>query len=160
MTNIKAGKKQNMTSSSSSVSSKKMDESRAFSGDPVDPPVITGQKAQQSKALNSKNPTILPNSDIDGLLECPVCSNSMFPPIQQVLQAFSIPELSFNCSDLTLCLKRQLICLSFTYTWKVRHIGALRVTMPFAGVYITYGFFKKLLRLIHHFFTWVFLLSL
>ena len=74
-----------MTSSSSSVPSKKMD---ALSGDSTDISTITIQKALQSKASNSKNPTVLPNSDIDGLLECPVCSNSMFPPIQQVCMHF------------------------------------------------------------------------
>ncbi|ONK71293.1 uncharacterized protein A4U43_C04F6980 [Asparagus officinalis] len=74
------GKKQNFTSSSA----ERMDEAPSFSGDSCDTSVIKGQKAQLSKApSNSKNPTILPNSDIDGLLECPVCSNSMFPPIQQ-----------------------------------------------------------------------------
>jgi len=88
MTNLKLGKKQNMTSSSSSVPSKKMDEPHSVSGDSTDTSAIASQKALQSKASNSKNPTVLPNSDIDGLLECPVCSNSMFPPIQQVCMHF------------------------------------------------------------------------
>ncbi|XP_020082071.1 E3 ubiquitin-protein ligase SINAT2-like [Ananas comosus] len=39
------------------------------------------QPGSQSKI--GKKPIVLKSGDIDGLLECLVCSNSMFPPIQQ-----------------------------------------------------------------------------
>lgn len=45
------------------------------------------EQVQPQSAVNlphGKSSFILPNSNIDELLECPVCSNAMFPPIQQV----------------------------------------------------------------------------
>lgn len=57
-----------------------MDESRSLassvgSNEPVH---LQGKLSRGTKSV------LFPNSDIDGLLQCPVCTNSMYPPIQQV----------------------------------------------------------------------------
>ncbi|KAG1333889.1 hypothetical protein COCNU_03G000080 [Cocos nucifera] len=70
--------------SSSAIQSKNMDESTSVSVDSNCKSIGSNELApRQSKALHGKKSIVLPDSDIEGLLECPVCSNSMFPPIQQ-----------------------------------------------------------------------------
>lgn len=85
MTNFKLGKKQIHASSSSGFQSERMDESPSL---PMDSKSFNPKKQVQplskEKLPQGKSSLILPNSDIDELLECPVCSNAMFPPIQQV----------------------------------------------------------------------------
>jgi len=70
--------------SSSAIQSKNMDESTSVSGDSNCELISSNEQASpQPKVPHGKKSIVLRNSDIDGLLECPVCSNSMFPPIQQ-----------------------------------------------------------------------------
>lgn len=85
MTYLKLGKKQMFAGSSSAIQSKNMDQSTSISEDSNCKSISSNEQAPpQSKAPHGKKSVVLPNSDIEGLLECPVCRNSMFPPIQQV----------------------------------------------------------------------------
>ncbi|RRT75699.1 hypothetical protein B296_00010743 [Ensete ventricosum] len=84
MTNFKLGKKQIHASSSSGFQSARMDESPSLPMDSKSSnPKKQVQPPSKEKLPHGKSSLVLPNSDIDELLECPVCSNAMFPPIQQ-----------------------------------------------------------------------------
>lgn len=97
MTNFKLGKKQIHASSSSGFQSERMDESPSL---PMDSKSFNPKKQVQppskEKLPHGKSSLILPNSDIDELLECPVCSNAMFPPIQQCPSGHT---LCFSCKN-------------------------------------------------------------
>lgn len=58
-----------------------MDESESLAADAG---MDTLRLHEQVKVPHGRNPVIRPNSGIDELLECPMCHNSMHPPIQQV----------------------------------------------------------------------------
>lgn len=89
MTCPKERKNQMYTGSSSAILSRKMDESSSLSGESKCTSVCSNEQPHlPPKTSQIKKPVILPDSDIDGLLECPVCSNAMFPPIQQVCTFF------------------------------------------------------------------------
>ncbi|WOL10888.1 E3 ubiquitin-protein ligase [Canna indica] len=98
MTNFKLGKKQIYASSSSGFQSRNMDESPPSL--PMDSKYLNPKeqvKAQSKVKLpHGKSSIVLPNSDIDELLECPVCSNAMFPPIQQCPSGHT---LCFSCKN-------------------------------------------------------------
>lgn len=83
MTNFKLGKKQIYASSSSGFQTRKMEESAPLMNTKC---LHTKQVEAQTKENlpHEKSSFMIPNSEIDGLLECPICSNAMFPPIQQV----------------------------------------------------------------------------
>ncbi|KAG6529885.1 putative E3 ubiquitin-protein ligase SINAT1 [Zingiber officinale] len=98
MTNFLLGKKQTFASSSCTVQPIIMDESSS-------PPPMNlkslkpKEQVQHQSAVNSshgKSSFILPNSGIDKLLECPVCRNTMFPPIQQCPSGHT---LCFSCKN-------------------------------------------------------------
>ncbi|KAJ8494131.1 hypothetical protein OPV22_015852 [Ensete ventricosum] len=97
MTNFKLGKKQIHASSSSGFQSARMDESPSL---PMDSKSFNPKKQVQppskEKLPHGKSSLVLPNSDIDELLECPVCSNAMFPPIQQCPSGHT---LCFSCKN-------------------------------------------------------------
>eukprot|EP00268_Persea_americana_P043493 TRINITY_DN4372_c0_g1_i2.p1 TRINITY_DN4372_c0_g1~~TRINITY_DN4372_c0_g1_i2.p1 ORF type:complete len:293 (+),score=44.40 TRINITY_DN4372_c0_g1_i2:371-1249(+) len=70
-----------------------MEESRSLT---VDADMATLRLHEQVKVPHGRNPVIRPNSDIDGLLECPMCQNSMYPPIQQCPSGHT---LCFECKS-------------------------------------------------------------
>ncbi|XP_020586488.1 E3 ubiquitin-protein ligase SINAT5-like [Phalaenopsis equestris] len=85
MTYLKLGKKQAITGSSSAIQSKKLDESCSPSV-PMEPScssVASGEVNLESNAAQPKRTLLLHKNGIDDLLECPICRDSMFPPIQQ-----------------------------------------------------------------------------
>ncbi|CAN6440000.1 unnamed protein product [Victoria cruziana] len=96
MSHLIPGKKQRKSSFSFSVSSC-MDEPPSL---PLGSDSSVGSSepsfGANRKTPNIREPVILPNSDIDGLLECPVCSNSMYPPIQQCPSGHT---LCFDCKS-------------------------------------------------------------
>ncbi|KAG6509021.1 E3 ubiquitin-protein ligase SINAT5-like [Zingiber officinale] len=97
MTNFKLGKKQTFASSSCDVQPTSMMEppSSPMNLNSVKPK----EQVQPQSAVNlphGKSSFILPNSDIDELLECPVCKNAMFPPIQQCPSGHT---LCFSCKN-------------------------------------------------------------
>lgn len=79
MTHIKLGGKQETAIFCNLIAH--MEESRSLT---VDADMATLRLCEQVKVPHGRSPVIRPNSDIDGLLECPMCQNSMYPPIQQV----------------------------------------------------------------------------
>ncbi|KAI0507314.1 hypothetical protein KFK09_013440 [Dendrobium nobile] len=85
MTYLKLGKKQANTGSSSAIKSKKLDESCSPSApsESICTSEASGEASLESNAMHAKMNILVHNDSIDDLLECPICSNSMFPPIQQ-----------------------------------------------------------------------------
>lgn len=86
MGNLREKKKQTNNSLCSVFQSVNMDESRSLAGYAESASSVASNESvhTQGKVTRGTKPVMVPNSDIDGLLECPVCSNSMYPPIQQV----------------------------------------------------------------------------
>ncbi|KAF8395495.1 hypothetical protein HHK36_019441 [Tetracentron sinense] len=78
MTFLKPGKKQTRASTSSVIRSELMEKD-------ADSTLIGSneQGDQLVKVRHGRKPVILPNSDIDRIMECLVCSKPMYPPIQQ-----------------------------------------------------------------------------
>ncbi|KAK1288328.1 E3 ubiquitin-protein ligase SINAT2 [Acorus calamus] len=94
---LKLGKKPTATSLASCIHSKTMDDSSSLPGKADSTSSGSNEEASlQSKLIPGKQAFMLPNSDINRLLECPVCSNSMYPPIQQCPSGHT---LCFDCKS-------------------------------------------------------------
>ncbi|XXG42518.1 hypothetical protein AAC387_Pa01g2783 [Persea americana] len=98
MGNLKEKKKQTNNSLCSVFQSVNMDESRSLAGYAESASSVGSNESvhPQGKVTRGTKPVLFPNSDIDGLLECPVCSNSMYPPIQQCPSGHT---LCFECKS-------------------------------------------------------------
>ncbi|KAG0471489.1 hypothetical protein HPP92_016035 [Vanilla planifolia] len=83
MTYLKLGKKLAFIGSSSVIQSKKLDGSSSLAVESNSGSVISNEVQLEPAVMQGKKSILFHNKDIDDLLECPVCSNSMFPPIQQ-----------------------------------------------------------------------------
>ncbi|KAK8967319.1 E3 ubiquitin-protein ligase SINAT2 [Platanthera guangdongensis] len=75
MTYLKLGKKQTRAN--------KLEESSSLLVESSFPLVISSKGHVESDGTQPEGKVLLRNKDIDDLLECPICRNSMLPPIQQ-----------------------------------------------------------------------------
>ncbi|XP_068641372.1 putative E3 ubiquitin-protein ligase SINAT1 [Aristolochia californica] len=96
MTIPKLGKRNTGARFSSNFQSEYMDESNLILGDAESASIGLDEQVNLMSKIPSgtESVVVLPDSDIDGLLECPVCSNAMYPPIQQCPSGHT---LCFNC---------------------------------------------------------------
>lgn len=107
MTYLKLGKKQSRAN--------KLEESSSLLVESGFPLVISSKGPVESDGTQAEGTILLRNKGIDDLLECPICRNSMLPPIQQL----------FNCFERHFCLHFEAFRLGSepTYMAFLRFMG-------------------------------------